>query len=101
MRGELRVARRYKRKTGIGYITFIVLCICVVLFVAKINLEKDRKELENQETEIHALIKEQEDRANEIKSLEAYVQTKKHIEDIAREKLGLVYEDEILFQSND
>ena len=30
---------------------------------------------------------------------EAYTQTKKYVEEVAKERLGLVYEDEILFKA--
>lgn len=36
------------------------------------------------------------ERAEEIEDRRAYVQTKKYIEEVAREKLGLVYENEII-----
>lgn len=95
------MAKRYKRKTGIGYITFMVLCICLVLFLAKVNLNKEKEELVREDIELQALISEEEERAKDVKNLEAYVQTKKHIEDVARNQLGLVYEDEILFESDE
>ena len=37
----------------------------------------------------------------EIKNLEAYVHTKRYIEDMAREKLGLVYKDEIILKQEE
>ena len=43
----------------------------------------------------------EERRAEEISDLEAYTRTKKYVEDVAKEKLGLVYEDEIIFKSRD
>lgn len=39
-------------------------------------------------------------RTLEIEALGKEVQTKGYIEDVAREKLGLVYEDEILFKQD-
>lgn len=38
-------------------------------------------------------------RSKEIENLKEYVQSDKYIEDVARDKLGLVFEDEILFQA--
>ena len=37
-------------------------------------------------------------RSLEIEEYEKYTQTKKYIEEVARDKLGLVYEGEILFK---
>ena len=59
-------------------------CVYVWCFSAKVDLNKEKEELVRENIELQALISEQEERAKDIKSLEAYVQTKKHIEDIAR-----------------
>ena len=40
----------------------------------------------------------EEMRAEEIAEYEKYTQTKKFVEEIAKEKLGLVYEGEIIFR---
>ena len=40
----------------------------------------------------------EEARAEEIAEYEKYTQTKKYVEEIAKEKLGLVYEGEIIFK---
>ena len=48
-------------------------------------------------------VKYQGDRkkAEEIEELKKYVQTKKYVEEVAKERLGLVYEDEILFKAEE
>ena len=40
-------------------------------------------------------------RAGEIANLEEYVNSDEYIASVARDKLGLVFEDEILFQAED
>ena len=40
-------------------------------------------------------------RSEEIAEFERYTQTRKYIEDTAREKLGLVYPGEIIFKNED
>jgi cell division protein DivIC len=49
--------------------------------------------------ELKEEITEERDRAKELQEMKAYVQTKKYVEEVAREKLGLVYKDEIIFES--
>ena len=44
------------------------------------------------------LIEEEEARTAEIADYRAYIETKSYIEEIAREVLGLVYKDEIIFR---
>ena len=48
-----------------------------------------------------ALIEQEEEREKEIEELRKYVQTKKYAEEVAKERLGLVYEDEILFKATE
>ena len=46
-------------------------------------------------------IEQENIRKEEIEEFKKYIKTKKYIEDTAREKLGLVYEDEIIIQTEE
>ena len=48
-----------------------------------------------------AQIEEEEKRTQEIEELKKYMETKMFVEEIAKERLGLVYEDEILFKAEE
>lgn len=93
--------RRYKKGTGIGIIALVVLILFGIIAYKKIDLEKRSVQAKQKIDLLNAQIQEEEERAEEIKNLEAYVQTKRYIEDVAREKLGLVYEDEIILQQEE
>ena len=43
-------------------------------------------------------IQDEKVRAGEIKDLQKYIDSDEYIEKIARDKLGLVYKDEIIFR---
>ncbi|HKL98955.1 MAG TPA: hypothetical protein VJZ06_03475 [Mobilitalea sp.] len=90
--------KRRKKRTGIGIIAFVVLCICGIVAYGKIKLEEQKDHLDVKIESLDLLLLEEDDRRIAIKNLEAYVQTKKYVEEIAREKLGLVYDYEILFE---
>jgi len=92
------MSKIHKTRTGIGVISFVVLMLFGIVAYRKIGLEEQSDMLNLKKVKLEAQINEQEDRATSIKNLEAYVQTKRYIEDVAREKLGLVYEDEIIFR---
>ena len=96
-----RRSRRKKWKSGVGIIAFVVLILFAIVSYSRIDLEKRYKEAEIQINRLEAKISEQMDRQSEINNLKAYVQTKSYIEEIAREKLGLVYEDELIFKRDD
>ena len=52
---------------------------------------------------MHEIMKEQikaeKERSKEIKELDKYVGTDKYVEDVAKEKLGLVHNNEIIFKA--
>lgn len=93
--------RRNKKGTGTGIIVFVVLCIFGIVAFGKMKLESKKNELDIMMETLETQINEERERSTDIKNLEAYVQTKKYIEQIAREKLGLVYENEIIFKEEE
>ena len=65
-----------------------------------IRLRQKNQTYQEREDALLEAIAEEEARAEEIADFEAYTKTKKYVEDIAKERLGLVYEDEIIFKPN-
>ena len=70
----------------------------VVVGIKSIELREKKAYYAKREEELALQIEQEEQRAEEIKEYETYTQTKKYIEEVARDKLGLVYEGEILFK---
>lgn len=93
--------RRRKSGTGIGIIAFVVFTFCGIIAYSKVDLIKRQEQLESKKKILDSQIQEEDEREIEYENLKAYVQTKKYVEEVAREKLGLVYEDEILFKKNE
>ena len=76
-------ALKRKKRLELRIITVTILCLLVVVSFG----------------EMMAQLEEEEQRTQEIEELKKYVQTKKYVEEVAKERLGLVYEDEILFKA--
>ena len=57
------------------------------------------KDLQAKITELQTQIDAEKERSEEINKLKKYVGTDEYIEEVAREKLGLVKENEILFRA--
>lgn len=91
-----RRKRRKKNKKGLSLVAFALFVICIGVASRTVLLKKQSKELAQKEASLESQIKVQEERAKELEELEKYMQTKKYMEEVAREKLGLVYPDEIL-----
>lgn len=98
-------SRRYKNnrynKMGILSIMVVMFMILAVISIQSISLRAKNAEYIKQEEELKKSIEKEEVRTEEIEELKDYVTTKKYIEEVAKEKLGLVYEDEIIFKSED
>jgi cell division protein DivIC len=99
LRGNRR--RRSKRRTGLSLIAVFVLSICGIVFYKRQELNSVNAEAEAKIANLESRITEEEEKAEEIEEMKAYVHTLKYIEEMAREKLGLVYKDEIIFKSED
>ena len=63
-------------------------------------MKQKNQTYQNREAALEKQIADETERSKEIEDLETYTKTKKYVEDVAKEKLGLVYEDEILFKAS-
>ena len=94
----------HRRKTNNRFsmmlITAVVLMITIVVAVKCTELGRKVREYEAREAQLEEQIAEQEARAEELVEYEKYTQTMKYIEDVAKSKLGLVYEGEIVFKED-
>lgn len=90
---------RPKNVLSMVTITVIVAMLFVVIRVSCGRLQEKRDALEKKEKYLIEQIEDQEKRAAEIEEFGKYKQTKQYVEDIAKERLGLVYKDEIIFEA--
>lgn len=97
-RRRKRRKNREKEKKGMPMIVFVVVVFCVCLGVRTASLKKQSKELAERKASVEKQLKEEQQRTKELEELEKYMQTKKYMEEVAKEKLGLVYPDEILIE---
>lgn len=95
-----KIAYRKKRqnKAGMILVTVVVLMMLTVVTVKSMELEQKRDEYALKEQQLMEEIAEEEARSDRIAEYEKYTQTKKYVEEIAKDKLGLVYEGEIIFK---
>lgn len=77
---------------------FVVVAFCICAGVRTAQLKNQNAELAEKRESLEKQIKSEEQRTKELEELEKYMQTKKYVEEIAKEKLGLVYPDEILIE---
>lgn len=97
-RRRLRRGMRGHRQSVFVILTVLVLLIAVVS-VNAMTLRAKEKSYQAQEIELAEQIEEELARAKEIDELEKYVSTDEYVEEVAKDKLGLVYENEIIFKA--
>lgn len=75
----------------VGILIVVILVACGGL-VSRLHSNNQRiAELESEKVK-------EEQRAQDIEEYKEYTQTREYIEEVAREKLGLVYEGEVIFK---
>lgn len=79
-------------------VTTVVLMMLLVVTVKSVELRERRETYMAREEALLLEIEEEQDRTEEIEEYGKYTQTKKFVEEVAKEKLGLVYEGEIIFK---
>lgn len=93
-----RRKKRKQKKPSRRYIVFILGFLVVVLTLQTVNLYKKRADYQAQEAILTEELEKQQAKQEELEQFEQYVQTQEYIESTAKDKLGLVYENEIIFR---
>lgn len=101
---KTRVTGRRKRKERWGNrlaiigITVVVLSLALVVNIKNTSMEKKVMEYQAKEESLIRQVENEQKRAAELEERRVYVQTKQYIEEVAKQKLGLVKSDEILLK---
>lgn len=91
--------RRKRNRTGLYLVMTVVLLFCGTLAIHGISLKSDCQTLEKKEKELEAKKVDLEKEKESIQEKQAYMQTDEYVEYIARQKFGLVYDNEIIFKA--
>lgn len=87
-----------QNKLSMGLAAVIVGVLIIVIMVACAGLFRRLNSNNERIVELEAEIVKEEQRAEDIEEYRLYTQTREYIEEVAREKLGLVYEGEVIFK---
>lgn len=100
-RRKIRIKKKKQNSLAMLLVLMVVFVMLVVVMVNNRNLKQKLAVYQQKEEMLQEQIEAEKQRSEEIDEFEKYTKTKKYIEDVAREKLGLVYEDEIIIQTED
>lgn len=94
-----RIHKKSKRdKTGMILIGFVVMLLFCLVGYNTISLRNKVNEGAERESILESQIKDAEKTSEELEAREQYMKTKKFSEEVARDKLGLVYPDETVIK---
>lgn len=93
--------KRLHNRFSMFLVTMIVLVLVVVVGIGSYGLYQERNALLEQVAENEVVIQKEVQKAEELEQYEKYTQTMQYYEEVAKERLGLVHEDEIIFLQED
>ncbi len=98
-----KAAFRKKRQNRLGMflVSIIVASLLIVTMIGMAGLKKKQAGYIEREETLRDLINDEEKRSDKLVEYEIYTKTSKYVEEVAKERLGLVYGDEIIFESDD
>lgn len=93
-----RRRRKDNNRTGKVCISMIVVVFVAVMSIQIVKTyEKDQKYIA-QQAELEEQLKEEQERQADLLEYENYTKSQEYVEDIAKSKLGLAYDNEIIFK---
>ena len=93
--------RKKSRNTGAVCIGLIVIAFLVVMSIQIVHLKQKDKAYAERQNELQKQYDAETERQTELDENEQYTKTTKYIEDIAKSKLGLAYDNEIIFKESE
>lgn len=97
------VFRQKKKENRLGMLMVTITVVMLLVVVSIRSVEMHRKLEANRERveQLQQQLAEEQKRTEEIEEYGKYTKTKKFAEEVAKDKLGLVYEGEIIFKPED
>lgn len=98
--GELMRKRKKQKRLG-RYCAFTIGFLVVgILGIQMWRLKTKNAEYSAKQAELQVRLEEEQRRASDLEDYEAYVKSDAYIEDTAKSKLGMLYDDEIIFRED-
>ena len=93
-----RRRRRGNNRLAMFTITVVVFILLASMMIQSRTLARKNANYVAQEASLKKQIEAENKRIKEIAELEEYMKTEEYVEKVAKDKLGLIYEDEIIFK---
>ncbi len=90
--------RRKNNSAGKRCVLIIVFAFVAVMSVQITRTSQKDKEYQERQAALEKQLENEMKRAEELEDYEAYMKSREYVEDTAKSKLGLAYENEIIFK---
>lgn len=97
----MSICRSSKKRGGTLSVAVIVVAFLIVMIFQIVQLKNKETAYAQQTAELNKQLKEETERTDEINALADYMQSDQYIEDMAKSKLGLAYDNEIIFKEKE
>lgn len=82
-------------------ITFVVAILFIAMMTQSISVEKQLSQYQQELEELDNKMTEETEHTKEIDDMKEYMETDEYAEEVARDKLGLVKDNEIVFKEQE
>lgn len=96
-----RKKRNLQNRIAMLSITFVVAILFIAMMTKSISVEKQLSQYQQKLEKLDNKMTEETERTKEIDDLKEYMETDEYAEEVARDKLGLVKDNEIVFKEQE
>ena len=89
--------KRVQNRFSMFLVTLVVLLIIIVVAIKGVEIQRKLDTYTAREELLTTQLEAEKKRSEEIEEYRTYTQTKRFAEEVAKDKLGVVYEGEIVF----
>ncbi len=90
--------KKKRNQAGKAGIAYIVVFLLIIISAKIVMLYQKDQAYREREAELDAIYQEETERRDELSDYEEYMGSREYIEDTARRKLGLIYDNEMIFK---
>lgn len=101
MSRRMSIRKRRQNKLSMCLVSTVVFMLLVVVSISSVDLKQKQAVYLEKQMLLEQQIAAEQQRAQDLVELRKYTQTKAYVEEVAKEKLGLVHKDEIVFHVED
>ena len=98
MARRVRIRRKVENRFSMALVTIVIIMVMIVVAFGRAQLREKQAVEDDRTLQLEQDIAREEERSLEIDEKEKYSKTNKYVEEVAREKYGMVKENEIVFK---